>query len=104
MRKRKVWIDDIFGLPRWTVFIVLVMFCLGGWLFGYIRALNYSFNGVIQKIEYSKLQKTPTITINGKDYDLVDNNWFNYKDTLAVGDSAIKKKGETGFTLIKKKK
>ena len=83
--------------------IAFVGFIFFGWLFGYEAALHLTFNGRIQKIRYVGLKRTTYITINGVEYELGYSHWVNYKDTLAVGDSAIKKAGTTEFLLIKRK-
>jgi hypothetical protein len=100
---RKVWLDDIFGLPRWTIFILFVSLVFFGWLYGHVTALNLTFNGVIQKVRYDGLKREPYITIKGVEYELGYSRWLNYNDTLAVGDSAVKRTGTTDFILIKKK-
>jgi hypothetical protein len=82
-----------------AVFAVIVFFL---WLRGYIMTLNYSFNGLIEKVEYDEPKHIPTITVHGENYDLIYCHWNNYRDTLSVGDSVIKIKGEVGMSLIKK--
>ena len=72
-------------------------------LFLYIRASNYSFNGVIENVSYEYPKHIPTMTIKGIDYNLFYLNWSNNTEDIAVGDSAIKRKGTTSFILIKKK-
>jgi len=99
----KGYIDDIFGLRRGTILVVFVLVFGSGLLFGYVRAWNYSFKGVITKVSYDEPKHIPTITINGINYNLIYDSWNNYNDTLAVGDSAIKQKGTTVFILTKKK-
>jgi hypothetical protein len=101
---KKTWIENFWGLPRWTVLIVFTLFVFFGWLYGYETALNLSFNGVIEKVHYDRLKREPYITIKGIEYKLGNSHWINYKDTLAIGDSAVKKKGTTDFILIKLKK
>ena len=64
--------------------------------------LNYSFNGLIEKVEYDEPKHILTITVHGKEYDLVYCHWKNYLDTLSVGDSVIKIKGDVDMSLIKK--
>jgi hypothetical protein len=80
------------------------LFALFGWSYGYITALNLTFNGTIEKVRYDGVQRNPYITIKGVEYKLGYSHWITYKDTLAVGDSAVKKKGTTDFTLIKRKR
>ena len=83
--------------------VAFVGFLFFGWLYGYETALHLTFNGRIQKIRYVGLKRTTYITINGVEYELGYSHWVNFKDTLAVGDSAIKKAGTTDFLLIKRK-
>ncbi|MFD0765344.1 hypothetical protein ACFQZI_10815 [Mucilaginibacter lutimaris] len=61
---------------------------------------NVTFNGIIEKIRYEEPKHILFITVNRKEYDIEHYQWHpNY--SLAVGDSAVKKKGEEGFLLIK---
>lgn len=74
------------------------------WFFGYIRALNYTFNGIVQSVSYSTPQHTPTIKVNDKEYNLVCNTWNeNEIPNIEIGDSAVKKKGTTRFIIIRHK-
>jgi hypothetical protein len=81
--------------------IILIPFIV--WLIAYKIALNYSFNGIVEYVSYD-VQHKPTITIKGIKYNLDLNNWGHYQDTIEVGDSMIKKKGETFIKLIKRDK
>lgn len=89
-------------LLKVILFIVFILFFFIQWLRGYIMTVNYSFNGFIEKIQYEEPKHLPTITVKGKEYDLIYCHWKNYKDTLAVGDSVIKKKGDMDLSLIKR--
>jgi hypothetical protein len=73
------------------------------WFIGHEKALNLTFNGTIEKVRYDEPKHSPYITIKGVEYELGYSHWINYKDTLAIGDIAIKKKGTTDFILIKRK-
>ena len=79
-------------------FIALIIFglCLTG---GKI-ARDYSFNGVVQQVSYDE-KGIPTVTIKGVEYQLGYNDWGRNKDTIEVGDSMIKRKGDTHIKLIK---
>jgi hypothetical protein len=82
--------------------ILGVIFVL--WLIAYERALNYNFNGIVERISYDA-QDEPTVIINGTEYDLGCNNWGIHKDkkeTIEVGDSLIKIKGQIFIKLIKR--
>lgn len=75
------------------------------WLRAYILTLCMNFNGVIEKVRYSEPKHNPYITVNGKEYDLMYSSWItSYKDTLAIGDSVIKRKGVQDLILIKARK
>ncbi len=92
-------------IPRTPIILgafLLVMLSL--WLHGYLIAVNYNFNGTIQKVTYPDIKHIPTITIKGKEYDLIYNTW-NEKEipNLEIGDSCIKKKGTTEFIVIRNK-
>jgi len=62
------------------------------------RAANFS--GLIEKIVYEEPKHLPTITVKGNEYDVFDYYWG--PDTLAVGDSVIKKKGSLDLALFKR--
>jgi hypothetical protein len=99
--KRKRWFETFFGIPTLAAFVGLGVLTIS---YGYISALNMSFNGVVQRIEYRFPGNSKHFTVNGKSYEYWDIQPSNTKDTLAVGDSVIKEKGSTGFILIKAKK
>lgn len=82
-----------------VVFFVIMFFL---WLRGYIMTLNYSFKGLVEKVQYEEPKHIPTITVHGKEYELIYCRWKNYRDTLSVGDSVIKRKGYIEMVLIKK--
>ena len=99
----KNYFELYFGLPKGAIFISIVLIVFFLWLYSYERALNYEFDGIIQKVEYSEPKHIPTITIKGIQYDLGYNYWDDGQQRdIEKGDSAIKKKGTTDFTLIKK--
>ena len=80
----KRWLDDVFGLPRGTILIAFVLIVGSLWLFGYIRALNYSFDGVIENVSYDYPKHIPTITISGIDYNLNYLNWSNNTEDIQL--------------------
>jgi hypothetical protein len=81
--------------------IASIVFLL--WLIGYEIAINYSFNGVVEHVSYD-IQHTPTVSIKGLKYNLDYSHWGHYQDSIEVGDSMIKKSGETYIKLIKRNK
>ena len=96
------------------IIILLLVFIL--WARGYLMTLNYDFSGKIEKIEYpDSLKHIPTITVKSKKYDLIYCEFVNYRDSLSldgvnnrnyrdslfVGDSVIKKKGNTILYFFK---
>ncbi len=93
----------IFNNKQTYITFAVFAFAFFGWLYGHETAINLHFNGVIEKIRYDEPQHKPYITIKGVEYELGYSHWINYKDTLAIGDSAVKKKGTTYFLLIKHK-
>lgn len=91
---------------RNIIAILVVLFIFIRWFIAKKTALNYSFNGVVQKVEYSKFKDIPTITVNGTEYDLMYNTWGTNGDKaerFRTGDTVIKKSGDL-YIIIKHKK
>lgn len=63
------------------------------------QSLANSFSGVIEKVRYEEPKHLPHITVSGKEYDVFD--YHLGQDTLAVGDSVMKKKGALDLIVIK---
>ena len=80
--------------------VVIIASLFFSWLYSYEMALNYSFNGVVEKVRYD-VQGTPTVTIRGIEYNLVYNKWGNNSDTIEPGDSMRKRRGDIYIKLIK---
>jgi hypothetical protein len=67
---------------------------------GHISQSNYEFNGLVQKIKFEEPKHTPTITVHQIHYKFVYRG--TEFDSLKVGDSVIKLKGEESIRIIKK--
>ena len=63
------------------------------------HAKEKHFKGVVEKIHYN-IQEYPTITLNGKKYDLTHMKWHR-NFMIHVGDTIIKIKGDPRIKLIK---
>jgi hypothetical protein len=72
------------------------------WLYGYERALNYTFRGVVTKVVYNEPKHYPVITIKNTEYNLLYNNWDNgVKGTIKKGDSVVKLSGSLTLEIIR---
>lgn len=80
----------LFGL---YIFIAVVV--------GKIETYNLSFKGTIQKVIYYEPKHEAHPIINGKEIDLIYSSCESM-DTLAVGDSLVKEKGDMHYRLFKK--
>jgi len=98
------WIDDFFERRKGTILIVFVLFVVGSALCGYLTAYFMRFNGIVEKLEIKYPKHQEFFTINGKRYEYWDISPVNANDTLAVGDSAVKKAGTTKFIIYKRRK
>lgn len=87
--------------PLFYVIPLIIVIVVGLTLRGHWIEINYEFNGLVQKITFDEPKHTPTIIVNGKSYTFVYNNRF-LLDSVSVGDSVIKVKGENEMHLFKK--
>lgn len=63
------------------------------------EAKEAQFKGIVEKIHYD-IHQHPTITLNGKEYDLSNMKW--HRDFMIhVGDTIIKIKGDLRIKLLK---
>ncbi|ETZ23085.1 hypothetical protein [Pedobacter sp. V48] len=84
------------GVPVFSFFIIFFAFKIYN---NRSLSLSNSFSGVIDKVRYEEPKHLPYITIAGKEYDVFHYYWG--QDTLAVGDSVMKKKGTLDLILFK---
>jgi hypothetical protein len=81
-----------------------IFFILIGW-YGYHqdmkvynRIFRSEFAGTVENVVYD-IKGFPIVTINGKDFYI--GSRYRVDHQIQVGDSLIKKKGTTGYRLIK---
>ncbi|GAA4324387.1 hypothetical protein GCM10023149_25950 [Mucilaginibacter gynuensis] len=82
-----------------AIAVVVLIFLILGKIY-HRQNLDLSFQGIIQKVEYSQNKGTPTITVNNVSYFL--SGPIDFKYSIEVGDTIFKKKGEGIFKLTKK--
>ncbi|ATP55110.1 hypothetical protein CPT03_00805 [Pedobacter ginsengisoli] len=90
-------------MKKYLQYAVLVGFFCYWLLLGYkaLRAINYEFNGRVQKVT-STSSYYKIITVNNKDFDLEWVRWYDGLTNVEVGDSVMKKKGNQWMEIIKK--
>ncbi|CAM3976913.1 hypothetical protein MUGA111182_20040 [Mucilaginibacter galii] len=85
-------------IPHLLGFILVTTIILA--IVGHISQSNYEFSGLIQKIKFEEPKHTPIITVHQINYKFVYRG--TEFDSIKVGDSIIKLKGEESIRIIKK--
>lgn len=78
------------------IFLVIIILAVAG----HMKQSNYEFRGLVQKIIFEEPKHTPIITVHQINYKFVYRG--TEFDSLKVGDSVIKLKGEESIRIIKK--
>jgi len=63
----------------------------------YDELVSYEFNGVVENVFYDE-KGSPSVTINDTQFHLVGG--WNFKHSIQIGDSIIKKKNELKIITI----
>jgi hypothetical protein len=93
--------------PEFNRKFMLVLLIIGVCVFtyGYIRGSyldkKMNFNGKVDSVSYD-IQRTATILIKGKVYNLDNNDWDFDHNTIEKGDSMIKDSNTLSIRLIRR--
>lgn len=86
---------------NWIIFFSLfIIYLIVAYFIDTNTEKNLEFCGVVQTVKYS-IKGSPTVTINGSEYELYSNFWA-FDEKIRAGDFLIKVKNTLVIKLVKK--